>query len=142
MTRAGLSSGKEFILGVFEWIANAYRQPREELDRIIVNTTGEAKLIAECARDGVHVIVLDKDGQDAIRNTHHQGSPAPIESLLSIRKMAKRAGLFVSRDRIKIDGLAGGYNKYFISTSRELAEMDPGDLVKFARAERRTSSLR
>jgi hypothetical protein len=107
-----------------------------------MNGNGEAETTAmpevvrfiQAARAGIPIIMWDIDGVRAIKSVIYEGRFAPdrMERPLTIRKIAEQEGLHVGKMRLTKPG--SGYSHLLgaraISTSKEVAAMDPNDITK------------
>jgi hypothetical protein len=121
---ASLFEEGQFVRAMFDWVIRLRRRDIEDDE---LEHQPEMRKLAELARkESVHFVMMDRDGVQAVKSIHYRGSPPNNKTIgaQKVRQIAERAGLGVSKriwDR--------GYFKYVISTSMELTELPPDDLV-------------
>jgi hypothetical protein len=142
------AEGARFMHQVFVWIAAAKEANCDmiisgnevTIDGVTRKMSGTALDVAKHAHEGVELVMLDKDGVRAIRDVRYASEkPKWVEREEHVRKVAKKAGLFIGEERItKRIAVGEAYRCRIISTSRELAALDPNALLATAWASQQT----
>jgi hypothetical protein len=121
----GLTDGRKFIHKPLDWIRATHEAGGETIVKVNA-TTPTMKDVVDYIKKGAHIVVVDGDGIRAIKTSYYEGrSPAYSEKPLAIRQVAEIVGLYVGRERINRHGWANAYQCRIITTSRELAGMNP-----------------
>ena len=135
MIAENFSESMRFLIKPFEWMARTNRANCDTIieddkvtidgETIAATKDGVVWRVATYAKKGVELVVLDRNAERAVRDKLYDGKPPAWESrpLAAVRSAALAAGLFVGRDRIF--KRVWGHLSRVISTSREIAEMDP-----------------
>jgi hypothetical protein len=127
------SVGQELIRNDFRWCKMTCESNGEgELGHLEKSASPEVHRLATAAKDGLPIVMFDKDGVRAIDEVYNNGrSSEKTERPMYIRKIAEQEGLYVGKQ--KVSKPAPGYKRSLgarvISTSKELAARDPNEIT-------------
>jgi hypothetical protein len=136
------SVGMQLLDKMFSWIARAYAAKGEVDDApVIINGKNgqvepeQMNRIITLAKKGEHFVMIDKDGRKAIKQQIYdspdgRSNPEKLESLLTVRKVAKNAGFYTGEERIMFTTWGDAYSGRVISLSKELAAKPVATLIK------------
>jgi hypothetical protein len=126
------SAGMELIRNNLRWakqVSEMNGAGDEDVDKA---QSPEAFRLVAAAKDGLPLVMFDKDGVRAIEEVLFNGKANDrVEKLMHIRRIADQVGLHVGKT--KITRPAPGFKKVLggrvISTSKELVTRDPNELT-------------
>jgi hypothetical protein len=135
MVVEGLSDGRKFIYKSLHWIKTTHDdRNKDKTDTEVDKMPPLMKSVVEYIKKGVHIVMVDGDGISAIKKTYYEDRPPPYaEKSLAVRQVAEIVGLHVGRQRITSHGWPNAHQCRIISTSRELAAMNPDHIVAQAK---------
>jgi hypothetical protein len=92
----------------------------------------EMARLVSAAKEGLPLVMFDKDGVRAIENVLYNGrSGERVEKPAAVRKIAEQEGFHIGKARVAkpAPGFKHTLGARVISTSRELANRDPNEIT-------------
>jgi hypothetical protein len=126
------SVGQELIRNDFRYCKMTCETNGSGEFEVEKSSSPELARLVDAAKDGLPVVMFDKDGVRAIEAVYNNDrSSERTDRPLYIRKIAEQEGLFVGKTKISkpAPGFKHVLGARVISTSRELAGRDPNELT-------------